>query len=174
MSERLSHGWQFTCGVLRWINFTQSRFATKHQHGESSNHVVHGQIYQPIRNFVVAAAPNQPIRKMLLVTKQLAWLISVIWPWHPWRQLQETRFAPGFEKKSLYRLCYGTKCLRLSSRNFLTREMLFPRHHQDAGKRTQLSGSYLCVFGFWLVRISLFSVIWLFSVASGSVFSGII
>lgn len=32
-----------------------SRFPTKHQHSESTNHVVQGQIYQPIRNFVVAS-----------------------------------------------------------------------------------------------------------------------
>lgn len=46
--------------------------------------------------------------------------------------------------------------------------MLFLRHLQDAGKRTQLSGSYLCVcarvcvFGFWFVWIALFSLIGLF------------
>lgn len=73
--------------------------------------------------------------------------MPVIWLWHPWRQLQESRFALGFEKERdlLYRLCFGTKCLRLSSRNFSTREMRFLRRPRDVARRTQLSGSNVCV-----------------------------
>lgn len=38
------------------------------------------------------------------------------------------------------------KCLRLSSRNFLTREMRFRRRPWDVARRTQLSGNYVvCV-----------------------------
>lgn len=48
------------------------------------------------------------------------------------------------ERDFLYRIHFGTRCLRLSFRNFLTREMRFHRRPRGVAKRTQLSGSLLC------------------------------
>lgn len=47
----------------------------------------------------------------------------------------------------MYRINFGTKCLRLFFRNFLTKEMHF-RRPRDVAKRTQLSGMqyYVCVW----------------------------
>lgn len=90
----LPHSWWLIVGSLRSV---PSRFPTKHQHG-SPTHVVHGQIYQPIRNSVEAAAPRRPIRKKLAVTRQLSWLMPVIWLRHPWRQFPDPSLAPGPEE----------------------------------------------------------------------------
>lgn len=133
---------------LGWIHFMQSRFPTKHQHSESSYHVVHSQIYQPIRKFVVAASdvtlPNQKNVAGYHAARVTNFCHMTV---TPMETVTRNKNCSWIWKESLYRLCFGTKCHRLSSRNFLTREMLFPRHLRDAVKTTQLSGKL--VFGFW-------------------------
>lgn len=95
--------------------------------------------------------------------------MPVIWLWHPWRQLQGTRFAPGCEnkRKRVPNLFLVQKCHRLSFTNFLTRKMrCLP--HRDVARRAQLSGTSfffcllcLCVTLATLILFQIFSfVVW--------------
>lgn len=132
-----------------WLHFMLPWFPTKHQHSDSTDHVVQGPKIPANRVFCSSSNSVRPANQKKARGYQAAPVTNAC---HmtvtPMETVTRNKICSWIWKGETF--CIESvlvqKCLRLSSRNFSTREMRFRRRPRDLARRTQLSGSvWVCV-----------------------------